>query len=264
MNCDQCQLILEEYLDGELDSQVAEMVSLHLQACSGCDEGWQHLRTEFEILSSARIDLDPSAGVLWSGVSAQLNGESKLGRFPSWWNRMFSVPRLSVPAAVAIVILTVVTTVVFMKQLSLRPSPNTEISKLSKPAVPNHESSPPLTIDRATNEPNKPRQKTKSYAARNRKSLQNDTPDQLVREAQQRYVAAIELLSRDVARNRSSLDSATRLRLEESLTSIDRTIAATERAVRRSPDDPVAVQYMLAAYAKKVDVLREMANGGRF
>ena len=65
MNCDQCQLILEEYLDGELDSQVAEMVSLHLQACSGCDEEWQRLRTEFEILLSAKIDLDPDA--LWSG-----------------------------------------------------------------------------------------------------------------------------------------------------------------------------------------------------
>jgi hypothetical protein len=52
--------------------------------------------------------------------------------------------------------------------------------------------------------------------------------------------------------------------LEEALSSIDRTIAATKRAVRRSPEDPIAVQYMLAAYAKKVDVLREMVIGGSF
>jgi hypothetical protein len=52
--------------------------------------------------------------------------------------------------------------------------------------------------------------------------------------------------------------------LEEALSSIDRTIVATKRAVRKSPDDPVAVQFMLAAYAKKVDVLREMVNGGGF
>ena len=41
---------------------------------------------------------------------------------------------------------------------------------------------------------------------------------------------------------------------------LDRTIADTRKAVRQHPDDPVAVQYMLTAYAKKVDVLREMVD----
>jgi hypothetical protein len=41
---------------------------------------------------------------------------------------------------------------------------------------------------------------------------------------------------------------------------IDNTIAETRRAVRENPDDPIALQYMLSAYAKKIDVLREVAR----
>jgi hypothetical protein len=30
--------------------------------------------------------------------------------------------------------------------------------------------------------------------------------------------------------------------------------------VRENPEDPIALQYLLAAYSKKVDVLREMTT----
>jgi hypothetical protein len=30
--------------------------------------------------------------------------------------------------------------------------------------------------------------------------------------------------------------------------------------VRQNPEDPIALQYLLAAYSKKVDVLRGMTN----
>ena len=81
-----------------------------------------------------------------------------------------------------------------------------------------------------------------------------------MREAEQKYLAAISILSRDVNRRRSRLDPETVARFEQTLAAVDRTIAGTRRAVREHPDDPVAVQYMLTAYAKKIDVLREMAS----
>lgn len=84
------------------------------------------------------------------------------------------------------------------------------------------------------------------------------TPEQLIREAEQKYLAAIAMLSRDVSRHRPELDAETVIRFERTLATIDRTITETRRAVREHPGDPVAAQYMLTAYAKKVDVLREM------
>jgi hypothetical protein len=266
MNCDQCQYALEEYVDGELDSRTVEIINLHLHNCSACETELQRLRAEFAVFEGARLELD-STKALWAGVAARLNAETNSGPTSNWWSGLFYVPRLSVSTALALVILAVVVTVVSMKRLNFHHVANQAVSSMSAPDIPENRTTPRVVvpaIDRRTNREDKPRQKTTHYAARNRTLPANDSPDNLVREAQQKYVAAIQLLSRDVARNRSNLDPSTRLRFEEALSSIDRTILATRRVVRRSPDDPVAVQYMLAAYAKKVDVLREMANGGGF
>lgn len=86
------------------------------------------------------------------------------------------------------------------------------------------------------------------------------TADELVREAERKYVAAIALLSRDVRRRRPALDAAEAARFEQALATVDRAISDARRAARRRPDDPLAAQYMLAAYARKVDVLRELAS----
>lgn len=82
----------------------------------------------------------------------------------------------------------------------------------------------------------------------------------LVREAESKYVAAIKLLSEDVNRKRTRLDPQVAARFDETLAAIDRSIAETRRTVlQQRSSDPVAVQYMLSAYAKKVEVMREMA-----
>jgi hypothetical protein len=89
------------------------------------------------------------------------------------------------------------------------------------------------------------------------------TPEQLVREAEQKYVAAIAILSRDVNHRRSQIDPMVLARFDSALADIDRTINETRRVVREHPDDPIALQYLLGAYSKKVDVLRDMASEGQ-
>lgn len=98
------------------------------------------------------------------------------------------------------------------------------------------------------------------YHPKPKTSRHESTPDELVQEAEQKYLAAIAMLSRDVKQRRSQLDAETLARFEQTLAAVDRTIAGTRRAVREHPGDPVAVQYMLTAYAKKVEVLREIAS----
>jgi anti-sigma factor RsiW len=83
--------------------------------------------------------------------------------------------------------------------------------------------------------------------------------ERLVREAEAKYLAAIRILSEDVDRQRTRLDPQVAARFDETLATIDRSIAETRRTVFRQRNDPVAVQYMLSAYAKKVEVMREMA-----
>lgn len=83
--------------------------------------------------------------------------------------------------------------------------------------------------------------------------------ERLVREAERKYLAAIAALSRDVGR-RHHADAETAARFERTLAVVDRAIAETRAAARRNPRDPVAVQYMMAAYARKVDILRDIAQ----
>jgi hypothetical protein len=83
--------------------------------------------------------------------------------------------------------------------------------------------------------------------------------EKLVREAESKYLAAIRMLSEDVNRKRTRLDPQVAARFDETLAAIDRSIAETRRTVLQQRNDPVAVQYMLSAYAKKVEVMREMA-----
>jgi hypothetical protein len=98
-------------------------------------------------------------------------------------------------------------------------------------------------------------------ASQNNEQLKRQrATERLVREAESKYVAAIKLLSEDVNRKRTQLDPQVAARFDETLATIDRSIAETRRTVLKHGNDPVAVQYMLSAYAKKVEVMREMAT----
>ena len=86
------------------------------------------------------------------------------------------------------------------------------------------------------------------------------TVDQVARRAEQQYLSAIKILSRDIKRRRALISPALLSQLETVLAEVDRTIAATRRVAREQPRDPVAVQYMASAYEKKVELLREVTS----
>ncbi len=277
MNCKESQLVLEEYLDGELDQGRIDIVAQHLGNCMTCTLAANELRAEF----AAYQNYNPAIEVprdLWTGVQARLGVDESLhrnlagSRGRRWLGELFAAPRISVPVTVALVLAAVVITVLIMKRVgSTQPDTvatsrmNPQVAKTSDGAdrldssVKSSESKPEPSQKEQIRTAN--RSFRASPVARN---LEPRSPDQLVREAQRKYLTAISMLSRDVARRQSQLDPGTRTKLEQALVSIDRTIAATCQAVREHPDDPIAVQFMLSAYAKKVDVLREMATVGDF
>ena len=86
------------------------------------------------------------------------------------------------------------------------------------------------------------------------------TLDQVVRGAEQQYLSAIQILSRDIKRRRAVISPALLSQLETALAEVDRNIAATRRVARERPRDPVAVQYLASAYENKVDLLREVTS----
>ena len=279
MKCEECEVLIEEYADGVLDQKSLGPVREHLASCTSCSAFHQEWSREQEIYSRYQRDVEVTP-LLWSSIEARIKQErveardGMLARLRIQLAGLFAGPRFSPAFAAALVVIAIAITVVVMtllnsknqRELLARSNGN-----IPTPAAAADEGNPikPSTPDAGPKQPemgstvassgggetaSKKIPAAKLVAAR-------PTPDQLVREAEQKYLAAISMLSRDVKRHRSQLDPIMLARFDAALGDIDRTIKDTRRVVNDNPGDPIALQYLLAAYSKKVDVLREMTAG---
>ncbi len=287
MNCDDYASMMEKSLDDELEEEQAQRLASHLAGCKDCAREYQLLQREREIYSeysnSRPIEVSPP---LWSAIRARLEAESQPGRWSSlrnWLTAVITTPRLSPALTAGLVLMVLAVSLVLLRYWRLErhgsqhavevQSAKQEREPTLRSPVPPVERHPPASA--VANEQQSvsgrfsvrrqqsgretlgaPQTKT-AVATRGRNG---PTVEQLVREAEQKYLAAVQLLSRDVRKRGPTLDPDVRARFEETLAAIDRTIADTRQAVRQRPADPEAVRYMLTAYAKKVEVLQEMAS----
>lgn len=309
MKCRECEQVLEEHLDGELDARASAAVEAHLAACADCARAYDALLNEQSFYAAYERDIEVSPQ-MWRGIKARIGQQTTVGkaslrqRVSALLAPLFNVPRFSPALTCALVIVAVALTVGVMKltgshepsqtviarneQINVNSNTkqattattNTRAMQSAEPSTPasSPASSPndepdqkatPENRKSPANEQHKRLDNTLNVGgarvleAVNRTTMQptvEQTPEQLVREAEQRYLAAIQLLQRDAAKQHSTLDAQTAARFNESLAAIDRSIAETRRAVQQHAGDPIAAQYMLSAYAKKVEVLREMAH----
>ena len=276
MRCEEFQPLIEEYLDSELVESTAGEVARHLDNCVSCAEVAGKLGVEREMYSRYEPDLQVTPD-LWAGVQARIATETHVvdPKGVAWLiatvKDALAVPRVSGLATAALVLLAVGSTAVFMKYMQSESRPQQpEVRATVEPQPPTRETtqavSSPAAADDTRVKPDLERPKRRIVTERTnqgerqaRQVLGPKTPHQLVNEAEQKYLAAIAMLSRNASRKRSQMDTLTLAKLDRAIAAINRTIAGTRKAVREHPDDPVAVQYMLTAYARKVDVLREMA-----
>jgi hypothetical protein len=295
MKCEDCLPKIEEYLDGELDKQSADGVAAHMAGCRECASYYEELKGEQMIYARYERDIDVSPA-LWAGVRARIREEQPTGR-PGWFSQMrgrlfdsFAAPRFSPALAALIVLVTIGATVGVMSYLQSRGPRGGEIAATNgggskqapTPAAQpdgkqanndqpgdDQANKPPqdatqLAVEGGKEKTEKspaPADKARRLASARRPAAGEPTPEQLIREAEQKYIAAINILSRDVNRRRRELSPEALARFETTIAQIDHAINETRRAVRQNPDDPLALNYMLAAYSKKVEVLREIARG---
>ncbi|HSS18976.1 MAG TPA: zf-HC2 domain-containing protein [Pyrinomonadaceae bacterium] len=267
MKCDEFQMLLEAEFDGEGTSEPQIELNRHLDSCADCRAFLAQLRSESEIYSAYSSDVNVPVD-LWTKVQARIEAppleSANRGLFTGWLSAPFSLPRVSVWATAVLVLAAIGVTVAVMKYVGnqsavvSKPEQSAKVGQLANDASPNPnqisepqkkaddvEQAPALVAHDKTPRTSAPRPR-------------GNTPDQLVQDAEQKYLTAIAMLSRTAQRKRSQLDPGSLARLDQALASVDRTIAGTRKVVRQHPDDPVAVQYMLSAYSRKVDVLREM------
>jgi hypothetical protein len=275
MNCESFQSLIEEYIDGALDHKSARDVTAHLNSCAACARFREDLVREQQLYSQYDRGLEVSPA-LWSSIESRIKQDRATrasGTISRMRDRLFgliAVPRFSTAFAAALVVIAIGVTVAVMSYLNSSSrvatvatnnpdgdhgtAPNNPVPA---PGVPEKTPDGKQFVEPAPEKSN-PVKVNLAVPRRNEASTATPTPAQLVREAEQKYVTAIAMLTRDVNKRRSQLDPMLLARFDAALTDIDKTIKDTRRVARDNPEDPIALQYLLAAYSKKVDVLREM------
>jgi len=281
MKCEEYRILIEDYVDGALDQKSAARVTAHTSTCAECGSFYRAMSREQEVYASYQRDVEVTP-LLWASIENRIKQERTaeprglISRLRELLAGAFSAPRLSPAFAAALVIIAIGTTVFVMSRLNSGGPAKIAVGNggpsAPAPSVSNPKDDAAIPAPNAdgggagnrlaenAGEPGSP--DTVRTPAANPKNRQKPTltPAQLVRDAEQKYLTAIAMLSRDVNRRRSQLDPMMLARFDASLSEIDRTIKETRQVVRENPEDPIALQYLLAAYSKKVDVLRGMTT----
>jgi hypothetical protein len=277
MNCERCQIELEDFLYGELADTRAAQIRTHLTGCASCAAVRDELAGEQEVFTQfyEQTALEPSAP-LWDAIQARIGAEpiaikppasnerrlqTLLGAISLGWLLRPVVLRQTAFALVLIA-LSVAATLFFLKRDDVRrvdiaqtasptphasatitpqPTPSDDLAQLPPPVLTAPKAKPvtPPRVARPLND--------------------QQLMDQQIARAAREYQKAITLLDQAVAKRKSSLDPNLFKQYEASLALIDDSIAASRRALRERPDDLAAGQFLLAAYAKKVELMQDIA-----
>jgi putative zinc finger protein len=278
MNCEECQSLAEEYFDRELGPEIANEVAIHVETCASCSLVLKQLSAELNAYQKYERDVEVSPA-LWASVELRLLDKGKT-QDESWFSSLLVellkpfAGRARLATSFALVLFVVLATFVGTKYLNREKQlpGQAEVSATASPRVENlggqSAVKPSTLVDRPTSSKGgngnvaaagipklKSRASSLGGAERGAGNL-----TQVVRNAEKKYLSAIAVMTRDAQRRSVRLDSKDQARLNDALMALDRTILSTRKVVQQNPDDALAVQYMLSAYGKKVDVLREMGR----
>jgi len=278
MECKELLNLLEEWMDAELAGKICGELEEHLKSCSACRALQGELQREralYASFSQTRAGYEPSPA-LWAGLERELRVGRVARKENVWWKwvhsirRGISLPRLSPALALLLLVLAVGVTVFFMRGFRLPQEMEVEVGRNTPPESRKTGATSPETSSRVGKDPTgqltvpsgqipvAPAKTAKATPLkRTTKSL---TPRELIRRAERDYLAAISLLERDMKKRPAPLDPQVEEPFKMALATIDRTILETRNALRGKAEDPVAAHYLLAAYAKKVELLEEMAT----
>jgi hypothetical protein len=281
MNCERCKNELEDFLYGELDEAVAAGVRAHLVSCAICAALRDEVERENELFGQfyEQTSIEPAAE-MWGAIRARINGEAR-GRAQieggsGWLDRLRAgaFGWLLAPAALRqaafsamLIALSVAATMIYMKFVEKGEEKAAVNNERAAPATtPSQDPTPSSRIDIADGvNPNTAAPPPKGVrsqinpAAPPRQLTDQELMNRQVARAELEYQKAIRLLDRAIAKQRDRLDPGLIKQYESSLALIDDSIAASRRAFRERPDDLTAGQFLLAAYAKKLDLMQDIA-----
>lgn len=245
MNCEKCQDLLSDFLDGALSTEDHRMLNAHLEECLSCAGAHDDLDSILSFCRDCRGEYaaPPNEKALWLRIRNIVESErdvavaaanSTVGPLSSesWWSRLMnrswelSLPQLS--AAVALIVMAVSLGTVFslqrLQNLSATPSarPNELVSNSPKTASP----TAMLTVD------------------------------DRVRHQQME----IDYWNKRIQQQMASWSPQTRASFERNLSVIDQAVADSRNQLLVDPHDEVSEEMLNSALSEKMQLLREFSD----
>ncbi len=264
MNCERCQIELEDFLYGELTERTAAEVRQHLATCAACVAERARLESESAIFAEfyEQTAIEPAAES-WNAIRARIGTETVLAGQQEkavWWRTMFGwllVPSLARQVAFALMLVAV--SVIATLWVMQRDDGNRLAEVKLTPLINEPEPVPAPTKELARIEPPKPRPQVVRQPVSARPLTESEALAQQLAKTEREYQNTIKLLERAIAKRRDSFAPEAVKKYESSLALIDSSIVQSKRALTQQPDDLAARQFLLAAYAKKVELMQVIA-----
>jgi len=111
-------LILTDYIDAELDSQMKERIEEHLNECAGCRSFVEEVKSKL-VLPLKELKPVSVPETLWPAIKERMRkegyAENRIESLVARLKSYFSLPRLS-PALVGFILLILISSLVFYNQ----------------------------------------------------------------------------------------------------------------------------------------------------
>jgi len=268
--------ILQAWFDGELPADEAARVAAHLNICAVCSATATAVEAESLTLREA-LGPEFAASVPTERLRARVDSavarldQAKVttvraSRWDPFTQFFGSFRPLAYASVAAVILVAAIFGFVYMKKQK-----TTTVAVSSNPPLqtPAPQASPVPVLPQPHNDTVKsgPSAPPRFVVARKSKPAGRtsaEEPDAMSLAWQQRqYEYAIAKLS-EALKYQPPMRPALQVEYEYNMAVADSTIAASREAARKNPKDPLANQFMLAAYQSKVDLLNEIAAARGF
>lgn len=232
MNCEKCQELLSEFLDGTLGHSEHAAVGAHLASCAFCDAAREDFHAIIAVARDARGQLfvPSDERALWLRVREEVEAESRPARAAraeagaGFWSRLFgqrfelSLPQLAAGAAALVVAVASVTA------LGVRYA------------------SAPEPVGRA---------------AAVRRVVSDDLYPRTYLE---QHEASLRYWEQRVAARKASWNPRMRASFDRSVYVLDQSVSDSLDELRQNPHDEMAEETLNVALREKIELLREFGE----
>jgi anti-sigma factor RsiW len=273
MNCELCQSELEDFLYGELAEARASQVRAHLAGCGACASAHALLERENDLFAQYYEEkaVEPSAE-MWLAIRERIRSEdlSPHSKKVGWvadladssafaWLLRPSLLRQAVFSVFLVALTVVVTTWVLKRGKEEVKLVEREIPASSRSTTTTATPPPLPAPSPKQSEAKQPEVAIRRLGRRVKRLSDEGRINIQIARAEHEYRQAIRLLDSAIAKRKEGLSPEIVRQYQNSLALIDSSIAASRRALHEHPNDLAAGQFLLAAYAKKVELMQDFS-----